>query len=177
MKRGQALRRVVRLPLAAPPVQGHPSALPALASLGRAYLAARAQLCEQLGVASPDWLFQLPGEPAPSTRAMSAWLATVLGEEGIAAPEGFAYLGHSIRSGGSSAAEAISVPRFRGNWLGGWSLGSSTRERLYIDPSVLPTPAAYSLFGWLAAGVYEAGPPAWERMAGAVPRDDVGEPP
>ena len=51
MKRGQALRRVVRLPLAAPPVQGHPSALPALASLGRAYLAARTQLCEQeLGV-------------------------------------------------------------------------------------------------------------------------------
>ena len=100
----------------------------------------------------------------------------MLAEEGVQAPEGFAYLGHSIRSGGSSAAEAIGVPRFRGNWLGGWSLGSHVRERLYIDPSVLPTPEAFALFGWLLAGVYEAGLPVWERMAGATPRDDVGEP-
>ena len=177
MRRGQALRRIVRLPLSAPPVQGHASALPDLARVGLAYLAARAQLCELVGAQQPVWLFQLPGEAAPTTRAMSAWLADVLAEERVAAPEGFAYLGHSIRAGGSSAAEAIGVPRFRGNWLGGWSLGSSVRERLYIGPSILPTPAAHALFGWLAAGVYEAGLPVWERMAGATPRDDVGEPP
>ena len=135
-----------------------------LARLGGAYLAARAQLCAQLGYEEPQWLFQLPGESAPTTRAMSAWLADVLAEERVAAPEGFAYLGHSFWAGGSSAAEAIGVPRFRGNWLGGWRLGSSVRERLYIDPSILPTPAAHALFGWLAAGVYEAGLPVWERM-------------
>ena len=176
MRRGQALRRVVRLPLRAPPVEGHASALPRLAALGEVYLAARADLCASLGVPEPEWLFQLPGEPPPSTRAMSAWLATALSEEGVVAPPGFAYLGHSLRSGGSSAAEAISVPRYRGNWLGGWAASSRTREVHYMDPSVLPTPAAFALFGWLRAGAYAAEAPVWERMLGAQPRDDVGEP-
>ena len=65
----------------------------------------------------------------------------------------------SLRSGGSSAAEAIGVQRFRGNWLGGWSPSSRVREVHYLDPSVLPTPAAYSMFGWLRAGVYSADAP------------------
>ena len=78
------------------------------------------------------------------------------------APPGFAYLGHSLRSGGSSAAEAISVPRYRGNWLGGWAASSRTREVHYMDPSVLPTPAAFALFGWLRAGAYAAEAPVWE---------------
>ena len=87
------------------------------------------------------------------------------------------YLGHSLRSGGSSAAEAIGVPRFRGNWLGGWSPSSRVREVHYLDPSVLPTPAAYALFGWLRAGVYSADAPVWVRAPGVTPRIDVGEPP
>ena len=45
-----------------------------------------------------------------------------------------------------------------------------------MDPSVLPTPAAFALFGWLRAGAYAAEAPVWERMLGAKPRDDVGEP-
>ena len=72
-------------------------------------------------------------------------------------------LGHSLRSGGSSAAEAILVPRFRGNWLGGWSQSGRTRELHYLDPSVLPTTSAFQLFGWLLQGVYEAGASGWER--------------
>ena len=40
----------------------------------------------------PVWLFQLPGERAPTTRHMSDWFAAVLAEEGIQAPQGFAYL-------------------------------------------------------------------------------------
>ena len=103
MRRGQALRRIVRLPLSAPPVQGHASALPDLARVGFAYLAARDQLCELVHAEQPVWLFQLPGERAPTlaptTRHMSDWFAAVLAEEGIQAPQGFAYLGHSIRAG------------------------------------------------------------------------------
>ena len=49
---------------------------------------------------------------------MAGWVSETLDEEGVRAPAGFVYLGHSLRSGGSSAAEAIRVPRFRGNWLG-----------------------------------------------------------
>ena len=106
---------------------------------------------------------------------MSMWLATALGEEGVSAPPGFAYLGHSLRSGGSSAAEAIGVPRFRGNWLGGWAQTGKVREQLYIDPSVLPTPAAHALFGWLLAGAYTTEAPEWVPSR-AAPRADVGEP-
>ena len=57
----------------------------------------------------------------PAERHMAEWVALTLKEEGVSAPAGFAYLGHSLHSGGSSAAEAIKVSRFRGNWLGGWS--------------------------------------------------------
>jgi len=72
----------------------------------------------------------------------------------IATPSGFAYLGHSLRSGASSAAEAIKVPRARGDWLGGWAPGSATRDKHYIDPTVEPTPAAYRLLGWLLDSEY-----------------------
>jgi len=152
-KRSQPHRRVVRLPLDAPPSNGHASALPDLAALGRAYLEARAAL----GGATPQWLLQLPGEPKPTARHMAEWVALTLKEEGVSAPAGFAYLGHSLRSGGSSAAEAIKVSRFRGNWLGGWSQTGRTRELHYMDPSVLPTAAAFELLGWLLDGTYSTG--------------------
>ena len=48
------------------------------------------------------------------------------------------------------------MPRFRGNWLGGWSQSGKTRELHYMDPSVLPSRAAYGLLGWLLDGTYEA---------------------
>ena len=50
------------------------------------------------------------------------------------------------------------MPRFRGNWLGGWSQSGTTRERHYIDPSITPSPGAYALLGWLLDGDYTAGP-------------------
>ena len=176
MRRGWRLRRIVRLPLDAPPSSGHESALPALAmalaSLGRAYVAARAALP---GGRDMPRLFQLPGEPLPTTRHMERWVEAVLLSEGVRAPPGFAYMGHSLRSGGSSAAEAIGVPRFRGNWLGGWSQHSTTREVHYLDPSILPTPAAHALFGWLLAGVYTCDHPHWERSPHTREHADVGE--
>ena len=77
----------------------------------------------------------------------------------MTAPAGFAYLGHSLRSGGSSAAEAIGVSRFRGNWLGGWSQTGRTRELHYIDPSIGVSEGAYALMGWLLCGSFEAEQP------------------
>ena len=173
MKRGWAYRRIIRLPLDARAAGGHESALPRLARLGQAYVEARAALVG--GKAPPHWLFQLPGEPKPITRHMSAWVATALSEVGIAAPPGFVYLGHSLRSGGSSAAEAIGVSRYIGNWLGGWAQSGRTRELHYLDPSVGPTPGAYALLGWLLHREYTAEPPAWERAPGRVAAADPGE--
>ena len=155
MRRHRVERRVVRLDRRSPPSHGFPSLLPQLAELGLAYLSAKAAL----GGAATDWLFQLPRESKPVTTSMSGWVATTLDELGVRAPVGFAYLGHSLRSGGSSAAEAVKVPRARGDWLGGWAAGSNTREVHYIDPTVGPTPAAYRLFGWLLNSHYEASLP------------------
>ena len=84
-------------------------------------------------------------------------------------------VGHSLRSGGSSAAEAILVPRFRGNWLGGWSQQGRTRELHYLDPSVTPSEGAYAFFGWLLVGAYGTEPGAWERAPRAREHRDVGE--
>jgi hypothetical protein len=153
-KRHTAVRRVIRLPLSQQSVQGHPSILPRVAALLRRYLAART-----LRVSSgtqPEFFFQLPGETRPTTTTMSRWLQTALSRVGVSAPAGFAYQGHSIRSGGASAMSAIAIPRHLTVWLGGWAAGSVTVDKHYIDPSVLPTPAAFALYGWALLRCFEA---------------------
>ena len=120
-------------------------------------------LCVALSCDVPDFHFQLPGEPRPLSRHMSAWVHTALSELSVAAPSGFTYLGHSLRSGGASAAEAIGVPPFRANWLGGWSQSGRTRELHYLDPTVLPTLAAYRLLGWLLDSHFEPDRAEWHQ--------------
>ena len=41
-------------------------------------------------------------------------------------------------------------------WIGGWARDSSVVDRHYIDPTVLPSPSAFRLYGWLLARQYEA---------------------
>ena len=62
------------------------------------------------------------------------------------------------------------------HWMGGWSQTGRTRELHYIDPSILPSPAAYAFFGWLREGAFRLTTPAWERAPRARARDDPGEP-
>mmetsp|Transcript_44414 Transcript_44414/g.101821 ORF Transcript_44414/g.101821 Transcript_44414/m.101821 type:complete len:765 (-) Transcript_44414:36-2330(-) len=177
MRKAAALRRIVRIPLSAPPVKGHASFLPEVAALGRMYLSAAHRLERTCTTREQRaYLFQLPGEPPPRTADMSSWLHTQLRMVDVRAPPGFSYLGHSIRSGASSAAEAIGVSRFLGNWMGGWSQTGRTRELHYMDPSVRPCPAAFGFFGWMLDGRFEALPPTWEYRVGARPNDEPGEP-
>ena len=152
-----AVRRVVWLPLHQAPVRGSPSALPRIAALARAYLAARAKLLA--GEPAPEYLLQLPREPRPLTRHMEAWVDESLSACGICAPSGFAYPGHSIRSAGASIMAAIGVPRYLYTWLGGWARGSTTVEKHYLDPTVLPIPAAYALYGWALSRGFESDAP------------------
>jgi hypothetical protein len=155
-KRNTVIRRIVRLPLVQQSVQGHASALPRIATLARRFIKARTSA---LGSApAPEFLLQLPGEPRPLTRHMSAWLQSALQRCGISAPAGFAYQGHSIRSGGASAMAAIGVERHLFIWLGGWARGSTTVDRHYLDPTVLPSPAAFALYGWALSRQYYASP-------------------
>jgi len=173
MKRGWAFRRIVRIPRTSAPAGGHDSVVDAVAGVGEAFVRAR----DALGNAdSCTHFFQLPGERPPRSSDTSAWLASALRELGVQAPPGFAYLGHSLRSGASSAAEAIHVSRYRGNWLGGWSQTGRTRELHYIDPSFQPTPAAYAFFGWLQQACYHALAPEWQPRRGATDDGEPGEP-
>ena len=154
-KKGQAIRRIVRLPLGQSPVAGHPSALPRVAALLRRYLDVRTEALH--GAPEPEFAFQLPGEVRPTTASMERWLDRALRRCGVAAPAGFAYQGHSLRSLGASAMAAIGVERHIYIWLGGWARGSSVVDRCYIDPTFMPSPAAYALYGWALSRQYSAG--------------------
>ena len=48
------------------------------------------------------------------------------------------------------------MPRHIYTWVGEWRRSSPVVERDYIDPTILPSPAAYRLFGWLLSRQYEA---------------------
>jgi len=111
-----------------------------------------------------------------------AYTDEVLERCGISAPPGFAYQGHSIRSGGVSAQAAIGVERHLYVWLGGWARGSATVDKHYIDPTVLPTAAAYELYGWALArqfsadaGVVVAATTLPDPLDGDVSSDDSDE--
>jgi len=87
---------------------------------------------------------------------MEGWLAAALRRAGVTAPPGFAYQGHSLRSMGTSCMAAIGVPSHIYIWIGGWTSGSRVVAKHYIDPTVLPSPAAYSFWGWALARQYSA---------------------
>ena len=121
----------------------------------------RAELCGTRRV--PEFLFQLPGEPRPTTRTMSGWLERALVRVDVRAPPGFAYLGHSIRSLGASGMHAIRIQRTVICWIGGWAKGSDVPERHYIDPTFMPTPACYMLYGWLLSHQFQVDAGVMER--------------
>ncbi len=165
-KRGLALRRVIRLPIDAELVcEGERSALPRVAQLARAYLEARREAHAAAQRPLSEYLFQLPGERRPTTTSMAAWLERLLERLQVRAPPSFAYLPHSIRSGTASAMAAIGIPRHIYVWIGGWSPTSTTVEKHYVDPTVLPTASALRLYGWARARAYTTDRPRWERRA------------
>ena len=64
-------------------------------------------------------------------------------------PAGFSWTSHSLRKGTASAANAIKVPINDIRYAGGWSTNSSVLEKKYIDFSMAPSKAAYTIFGHL----------------------------
>lgn len=50
-------------------------------------------------------------------------------------------------------------------WVGGWARGSDVPERLYIDPTFMPTPACYMLWGWLLVHAFSVDAGVWVRAA------------
>ena len=58
---------------------------------------------------------------------------------------------------------AIGVQRTTIGWSGGWKKGSDVPERHYIDPTFLPTPACYMLYGWLLSHQFQVDAGSLER--------------
>ena len=134
-------------------MHGHESALPRVARLLRRYF----RECERYFDSNPpEFAFQLPGEARPTTTKMEGWLERALQAIGVQAPPGFAYMGHSLRSMGTSCMAAIGVARHIYVWIGGWVRGSDVVDKHYVDPTVLPTPAAFELWGWALTRQYHA---------------------
>ena len=150
-RKHKSWRRIVKLPLDQPPVRGVASVLPRVAALLH-------RVRDEKGE-EQEFFFQLPGEPRPLTRHMEGWVANALARVHVQAPPGFAYLGHSLRSMGASVCVAIDVERIIWCWLGGWVPGSTTPDVHYVDPTVLPTPAGYALYGWMLSRSYSTGEP------------------
>ena len=150
-KRHRSVRRVVRLPLSQRAIDGVASAVPRVAALLQRYFDAR-----DAAGRTAEFAFQLGGETRPTTTTQEQWLATELAGIGVSAPPGFAYQGHSLRSMGASCMAAIGVDRHIYIWVGGWVRGSSVVDAHYVDPTVLPTPAAYALYGWALSRQYRA---------------------
>ena len=75
-------------------------------------------------------------------------LQRVLTELHIAAPPGFNYSAHSLRSGAASAAHSVRVPIITICHFGGWAQGSAAVHS-YIDPSWRRTAEAEFFFNWL----------------------------
>ena len=111
-------------------------------------------LRRSLGCSQTDRMWVFPWDlssVAPNTTGkFDLMVKRALLRQGVAPPAGgFKYSSRSIRAGAASASASIDVPLPKIRFLGGWSPDSAVPERVYIDPTCPPTPAAVRFFGWL----------------------------
>jgi hypothetical protein len=66
-------------------------------------------------------------------------------------PDGFAWTLRSLRKGPATAAYIIGTPMQKIKFFGGWARGSDVVLD-YIEPTVIPSPGAWQLFGWMTLG-------------------------
>lgn len=91
---------------------------------------------------------------------LTAWLRTVLTAVQEQPPPGFAWTSHSLRKGAATSSYIIGVQMQIIKFYGGWTRESDVVLQ-YIDPTVLPCPAAWYFFGWLTP---------WGGQPAVVPR-------
>ena len=108
----------------------------------------------------PEFAFQLPGE-VPGAAHDSVY--GTMADQGAAAVRCEGTSGLRVPGPLSALVRGLSHGR---HWrraphlylrLGGWAHGSSVVDRCYIDPTFMPSPAAYALYGWALSRQYSAG--------------------
>lgn len=129
-------------------------AAPRLAALLTFYSVTK-QAIVKAACASPSlYMWALPGD-APSkwtSDIQNFWMESALKRVNVTPPEGHSYTSHSLRSGATSAANAIGVPKQQIKYLGHWSRTSDVLDGSYIDPTFRPSVEAHFFFGWLLGG-------------------------
>lgn len=143
-KRRQQLLHKVRT--ANVPVAAHPQ----LAVMLTRYKERRLAAFAEAGLLVPAQLWALPGD-VPSkwtSNVQNQWMSRALRRLNLAAPPGFTWTSHSLRSGPASAAHALGVPEMIIKFYGHWAKNSSVWSD-YIDQTVRPSRAGRFFFGWL----------------------------
>ena len=127
------------------------SGMPALAQMLHSFATLTASAwCVAPASAAREWFFQLPADPLPFRPSrMNVFLSEACAGVQAAPPAGYTWSSHSSRMSAATNAAAIGVPLARIEFMGSWSPGSASLRRIYIDPTVAPSPAAYYFFGWL----------------------------
>jgi len=107
-----------------------------------------------------DFYWSLPNDTYSDRQWNSSlighWLSEILDILKIQPPAGVAWSGHSLRSGGASAAYSIGVDALIVMRFGIWKTLASAQ--IYIDVLTLPDAAAYLFFGHLLRGRLQSGP-------------------
>lgn len=124
---------------------------PQLASFFQAYSDFLAAYCAAQSVSIPDVFFALPSEqPSTWTSAtQTGWLQSSCQQVGHSPPAGFAWTSHSLRHGAAAAARAEKWEFEEISKYGGWAVGSTTLQTVYLRVPVRPCPASQFFFGWL----------------------------
>ena len=92
-----------------------------------------------------------PGKLEPPV--ITKWLTHCCELVNCSPPKGQVWTGHSLRSGGASACQAIDVPLFYIMHFGLWK--SMEAVQRYLSALVTASDAAYLFFGWLRPKPYE----------------------
>lgn len=124
---------------------------PQLAAFFQGYSAFLATYCAAHSTAIPDIYFALPSEqPTAWTAAtQTGWLQSACQQVGHTPPAGFAWTSHSLRHGAAAAARAEQWQFEEISKYGGWAVGSTTLQTVYLRVPVRPCPASAFFFGWL----------------------------
>jgi hypothetical protein len=137
---------VFAVPIAANPIK---------ANLVDYYTQHRAAFCATYYKRPPPaalWSFSRAEASAEwgAASTISVLLSLSLRTLNTSAPAGFKWTSYSLRKGAASGASCIgaSLPVIK--YMDGWTKNSSVTKGKYIDPTMIPTNAAWRFFGWLA---------------------------
>ena len=113
---------------------------PQMAALMGRYTAIKSAYCASQQVALPLCYFALPGESPASwtSNTQTEWLSMAYTAVGCSPPAGFAWTGHSLRSGAACAAQAEGWSDFDLCKYGGWVVGSAALQEAYLKVHVRP---------------------------------------